>query len=176
MLLRLPLRSLTPARLAVAAWQALTVRASTAALVLGLLASATLHAASRVGEIDVRTGYGGMPCFTISQAEEQRSGEPNFQSIVVADADAVLWKMAMPKPRTFPVSPHMCIPYGGRLPVLPQTPSAPLQPGKTYEVTFHVAPSRAAGAPRLYRGRFCGDKKGGWTMARQDSHQRGACS
>lgn len=142
------------------------------------LAAVSSPAAARVGELEVRLGNSGVPCFTISAAEEKRSGEPNFQSIVVADsAAAVMWKMAMPKPRTFPLTIHMCVPYGGRLPVLPQTPSAPLQSGKTYDVTIYVAASKAASAPRLYRGRFCvKGKEGAWKIAQPDGHQRGACA
>lgn len=143
-----------------------------------LLATAPGYAAPRVGELEVRTGNSGVPCFTITAAEEKRSGEPNFQSIVVSDSAAgVIWKMAMPKPRTFPLTIHMCVPYGGRLPVLPQTPSAPLQSGKIYDVAIHVAPSRAASAPRLYRARFCvKGKEGAWKIAQPDGHQRGACA
>ena len=143
-----------------------------------LLAAAPGHAAPRVGEIDIRTGSSGVPCFTITAAEEQRSGEPNFQSIAVSDSAAgVMWKMAMPKPRTFPLTIHMCVPYGGRLPVLPQTPSARLQSGKTYDVAIQVAPSRVAGAPRFYRGRFCvKGNEGAWTIARPDGPAHGACA
>ncbi len=41
----------------------------------------------------------------------------------------------MPKGRSFSLSFTMCVPYGGRLQVLPRSTSAPLQPGKHYEVT-----------------------------------------
>ncbi len=143
-----------------------------------LLTTLSAHGAARVGALEVRSGNTGVPCFTITAAEEQRSGEPDFHSIVVSDsAAAVMWKMTMPKPRTFPLTVHMCVPYGGRLPVLPQTPSAPLQPGRTYDVTIHVAPAKSASAPRLYRGRFClKGKEGAWKIAQPDGHQRGACA
>ena len=129
-----------------------------AAIVLGL-AAAPAVGALRTGELEVRAGNAGVPCFTISQAEEQRSGTPEFESISVADtgpgARTVKWSMAMPRPRTFPVSFRMCIPYAGRLPVLPQTAAAPLLPGRPYEVTIEARPTQAAGAPRHYRTRFC---------------------
>ena len=115
--------------------------------------------AARVGELEVREGNAGMPCFTIPEAEERRSGAPDFQSISVFDTAAgakmPMWSMAMPKTRTFPVSFRMCIPYAGRLPVLPQTPAAALQPGHPYEVTIEVRAPQQAGAPHNYRARFC---------------------
>jgi hypothetical protein len=114
-------------------------------------------AAPRVGELEVREGKGGVPCFTISEAEERRGGVPDFQSISVADAGAggkAMWNMAMTAARTFGVSFRMCIPYAGRLTVLPQTPAAPLQPGQPYDVTIEArAPQR--GSPRHYHARFC---------------------
>jgi hypothetical protein len=49
----------------------------------------------------------------------------------------------------------MCIPYAGRVPVLPQTPAAPLAPGTVYEVAINARSSRLSAAPRDYRARFC---------------------
>lgn len=126
------------------------------ALVL-VLVGAHAAGAVRVGELAVREGHAGVPCFTISEAEERRSGAPDFRSISVAEpgAKAPLWSMAMPGARTFPVSFWMCIPYAGRLPVLPQMPAAALQPGKPYDVTIEVRAPSQAGAPHTYRARFC---------------------
>lgn len=128
------------------------------AVVLGLVA-APGASTLRTGELEVRQGHGGVPCFTISQAQERRAGAPQFQSISVADggpgARALMWRMALPNWRSFAVSFRMCIPYGGRLAVLPQTAAAALVPGRPYEVTMEAAPDPAAGAPRIYRARFC---------------------
>lgn len=128
------------------------------AIVLGL-AAGPAAGALRTGELEVREGNAGVPCFTISQAQEQRGGAPDFESISVADsgpgARVVMWSMAMPKPRTFAVSFRMCIPYAGRLPVLPQTAAAPLRAGRPYEVTIAARAPQAAGAPRHYRAWFC---------------------
>lgn len=131
--------------------------------VLAIAGAGQCAGAARVGELQVREGNGGVPCFTISEAEEGRGGAPDFQSITVSEAGAgprmPLWRMGMPPQRTFPVSFRMCIPYAGRLPVLPQTPAAPLQAGRIYEVAIDTRPSapgrRPTGAPRDYRGRFC---------------------
>ncbi len=125
--------------------------------VLAMMAGAAECAAAQAGELLVKEGKGGAPCFTISEVEEQRGGTPDFQSIAVSEpgVKAALWKMAMPVHRTFPVTVSMCIPYAGRLPVLPQTPAAPLEAGKVYEVTISARAPRAADKARDYRARFC---------------------
>ncbi len=132
-------------------------RRSIVPVLVFLLASTATAGAARTGEIEVRDGSSGVPCFTVPEREERRGGAPNFQSIVVVEAgraNAVMWKMAMPATRSFPVSFRMCIPYAGRLPVLPQTPAAPLRPGRSYEVTIAAEPA-TRGGPRSYRARFC---------------------
>lgn len=125
-------------------------------LYLCALPVASMAAGVRTGELEVRVGNHGAPCFTVSAREEQRGGAPQFQSIAVSDAVAnrPVWSMAMPKGRSFALATYMCVPYGGRLPVLPQTPAAPLSPGKAYEVVVHGRPAKP-GAPRIYRARFC---------------------
>ena len=129
------------------------------------LVCAQAGGAARIGELEVREGNAGVPCFTIPEAEERRSGAPDFQSISVFDAGmgakTPLWSMSMPKARTFPVSFRMCIPYAGRLPVLPQTAAAALQPGRPYDVTIEVRAPQQAGAPHSYRARFCLVGQGG---------------
>lgn len=114
-------------------------------------------AQARIGVLDVRAGQYGAACFTISQAEEARHGTPQFDAISVVDPASPrvpLWRMAMPRERTFALSHHMCVPYAGRVPALPRTSAAPLLPGRVYEAAI-VVRTPAAGAPRLYRVRFC---------------------
>jgi hypothetical protein len=112
------------------------------------------QAARRVGEAEVREGANGLPCFTISEREEQRSGTPDFQAITVTEGERVVWHMAMPRERTFPVSSSMCIPYGGRVPALPQTPAAVLGDGKVYTVRVEARSGRNAAMPLRYQTRF----------------------
>jgi hypothetical protein len=125
--------------------------------VLAITAGAGECAAARLGELLVREGNAGVPCFTVSQLEEERAGAPDFHAISVSEigAKSALWKMTMPAPRTFPVTFRMCIPYAGRVPVLPQTAAAALEGGKLYEVALLARGHRGAIAPREYRGRFC---------------------
>jgi hypothetical protein len=114
-------------------------------------------AAGRVGEAEVRANDNGEPCFTISEREERHFGTPNFHAVSVIDTHArqpVLWHMAMPAERTFQVSFSMCIPYGGRVQALPQTPAARLEPGKVYRVRIEARGARGQIA-NVYEGRFC---------------------
>ena len=125
-------------------------------LLLILLLALPAQAARRVGEAQVREGANGLPCFTISEREEKRGGAPDFQSVTVSEAGGkVLWRMAMPRERTFPVMYSMCIPYGGRVQALPQTPAATLGPGKVYLVQINARPGRKASMPLRYQARFC---------------------
>jgi hypothetical protein len=129
-----------------------------AACCLLLIAAAHARAASgRVGEAEVRESPKGEPCFTISEREERRFGTPNFDTVIVTDPQArkpLLWRMAMPRERTFPVTASMCVPYGGRVQALPQTPAATLAAGRVYRVRIEarVAKGGVAGA---YEARFC---------------------
>lgn len=122
------------------------------------MAGGLAHAAPRSGELEVRESNSGIPCFTIPETEERQGGAPEFQSISVVEAGpgpkTLMWSMAVAKQRAFAVSFRMCIPYAGRLPVLPQRPAAALQPGRPYEVTIDARPPQGGGA-RQYRTRFC---------------------
>jgi len=121
-----------------------------------LLACAWLPAAvahARVGAAEVREGPRGGPCFTISPHEE-RLGTPDFHGIVVWDGARPVWKMTMPKERTFPLTYGMCVPYGGRVASLPRTASGPLVPGHVYSLRIETRPGGGRTAP-FYEARFC---------------------
>jgi hypothetical protein len=128
-------------------------------LLLTLCLLATLYtlpaaAARRVGEAQVRSGKNELPCFTIAEQEERRSGSPDFQAVTVTAGERVLWRMTMPRERTFPLAFSMCIPYGGRVTALPQTPAAPLESGIVYTVQLETRAGRGAAALG-YAARFC---------------------
>lgn len=124
-----------------------------------------VSAAPLVGELDVRMGSGGMPCFTVFQKDERRFGAPEFRSISVNEVSAggksLMWAMTIPPERPFLVTFRLCIPYAGRLPVLPKTTALPLQPGKVYEALIDIKPPMLTSAPRAYRARFCLSGKAG---------------
>jgi hypothetical protein len=115
-------------------------------------------AASRVGEAEVRAGANGEPCFTIPEREERRGGTPDFDAVTVTEAAgkrALMWRMAMPAERTFPVTFSMCVPYAGRVTALPQTPAVELEAGKVYHVRIDARRGKGPGAPPAYEARFC---------------------
>lgn len=124
-------------------------------LCLAGLLPLTAHSARRLGEAQVRAGANHQPCFTISEGEERRSGSPDFQSVTVSADGRILWRMAMPRERTFPLASGMCIPYGGRVPALPQTPAATLGEGIVYTVQIDTRPGKNATTPLRYTARFC---------------------
>jgi hypothetical protein len=135
---------------------------SSAGLALALAAPAWAGPAPapvHIGEAEVREAAFGMPCFTIGEREEKRSGARSFQAIAVTDisrkAPVAMWSMAMPPERTFPLMFSMCVPYAGRTPSLPQQDAELLEPGKLYEVTIAVRPGDSPLQPRSYAARFC---------------------
>jgi hypothetical protein len=114
---------------------------------------------TRSGEAEVRDSGSGLPCFTITESEERKSGAPNFEGITVYDVSvkprAKMWSMTMPPNRTFPVLFSMCVPYGGRVQALPQTAAGMLEPGKVYEVSIDVRGDDTPNQVRSYGARFC---------------------
>lgn len=125
-------------------------------------------AARRVGEAQVRTGKNDLPCFTIAEREESRGGSPDFQSVTVTAGERTVWRMTMPRERTFVLAFSMCVPYGGRVQALPQTPAAPLESGVVYSVQLDTRPGRSTTAPLRYAARFCMKRRpDGSTAVRQ---------
>jgi len=134
-----------------------SVMKSLLTLCLACLVVLPAQAARRVGEAEVRAGANGVPCFTIAQHEETRGGTPDFGSITVTATQerSPMWRMTMPRERTFPVANSMCIPYAGRVPALPQAPALPLESGKVYTVQIDARPGKGAAMPLRYQARFC---------------------
>lgn len=125
-------------------------------LLLTVLLALPAQAAQRAGEAEVRAGANGVPCFTISEREQQRGGAPDFQAVTVSDSSGKpMWKMTMPRERTFPVTHSMCIPYAGRVQALPQTPAATLEAGKAYQVLIEARKTKNGSRPLRYLARFC---------------------
>jgi len=73
----------------------------------------------------------------------------------VSDGHRPLWKMSMPPGRSFALGFSMCVPYGGRVASLPQSPAAELQPGKVYFLRIDTRPARGGNAASSYEARFC---------------------
>lgn len=113
-----------------------------------------VRAAGRIGEAAVREGPHGGPCFTISPREE-RLGTPNFHAVSVTDGKRLMWKMATPKERSFPLGYGMCVPYGGRVAALPRTEAAELVPGRVYSLRIEARSTAPRAVPLAYEARFC---------------------
>jgi hypothetical protein len=121
-------------------------------LLCAWLATAPAHA--RVGGAEVREGPRGGPCFTITLRED-RLGTPDFHGIVVWEGAHPVWKMTMPKDRTFPLTYGMCVPYGGRVAALPHTASGALAPGRIYNLRIEARPGGNGRTASTYEARFC---------------------
>lgn len=136
-------------------------------LTLCLASLFTLHAqaARRIGEAEVRSGKNALPCFTITESEERRGGSPDFQAVTVSAGERVVWRMAMPRERTFPLASSMCIPYGGRVQALPQTPAAPLARGIVYSVQLDTRAGKRTASALRYAARFCLERRRDGTAA-----------
>ena len=109
---------------------------------------------ARVGDAEVRAGPRGGPCFTISPREE-RLGAPDLAGLSVSDGRRALWKLSMPPGRSFTLGFAMCVPYGGRVASLPQSPAAELEPGKIYYLHIDSRSARGVNAAAAYEARFC---------------------
>ncbi|WP_296948675.1 hypothetical protein [uncultured Massilia sp.] len=119
-----------------------------------LAAVIAVPACARTGEAEVREGPRGGPCFTITPREE-RLGTPDFQAITVSDGQRLLWKMSMPKERTFPLVFGTCVPYGGRVAALPRTAAARLEAGRVYHLRIEARPGGQGKGAASYEARFC---------------------
>ncbi len=134
-------------------------------LCLACLFMLPAQAARRLGEAQVRMGKDDLPCFTIAEREEGRGGNPDFQAVTVMAGARVLWHMAMPRERTFALASSMCVPYGGRVPALPQTAAGPLENGAVYTVQLDTRPGKNGAAPLRYQAHFCLARRAGGRTA-----------
>lgn len=112
------------------------------------------RAAVRIGEAEVREGPRGGPCFTIA-AREERQGAPDFRAVTVWDGQRLMWKMTLPRERSFPLTFGMCVPYGGKVAALPRTTAAELEPGKVYYLHIDARAGTGHATPLAYDARFC---------------------
>jgi hypothetical protein len=140
----------------------MTIRIFAGAIVLAALLPPLFpaRAAVRIGEAEVREGPHGGPCFTIA-AREERRGTQDFRGVTVWEGQRLMWKMTMPRDRTFALTFGTCVPYGGKVAALPHTPAADLQPGVVYYLRIDAREAREARAgaararPLAYDARFC---------------------
>ena len=100
---------------------------------LGLHACAT----SRIADAEI-SSVNGTPCFTISQTEEKRNGQPLLGALSILDLSVKpstkVWSFVMSGGRKVPLSSKICLLYGD----IPQgangMPAPELQTGRVYSL------------------------------------------
>ncbi|WP_332859732.1 hypothetical protein [Janthinobacterium svalbardensis] len=125
-----------------------------------LLMFLSLHtrATSRIADAEI-SSIDGVPCFTISQKEESRNGQPLLGALSISDLSekpAVgVWSFYMTGGKKVPLSSKSCLRYGD----LPQgangMPSPELQTGRVYSIFLNGRPNDPADPTYGYMGKFC---------------------
>jgi len=121
---------------------------------LGLHACAT----SRIADAEI-SSIDGVPCFTISQKEESRNGQPLLGALSISDLSEKpvvrVWSFYMTGGKKVPLSSKSCLRYGD----LPQgangMPAPELQTGWVYSVFLNGRPDDPSDPTYGYRGKFC---------------------
>ena len=125
-----------------------------------LLMSLGLHAraTSRIADAEI-SSVNGTPCFTISQKEEKRNGQPLLGALSISDLSekpAVgVWSFYMTGGKKVPLSSKSCLRYGD----LPQgangMPAPELQTGRVYSIFLNGRPNDPSDPTYGYMGKFC---------------------
>ena len=125
-----------------------------------LLMSLGLHACatSRIADADI-SSVNGTPCFTISQTEEKRNGQPLLGALSISDLSEKpvvgVWSFYMTGGKKVPLSSKSCLRYGD----LPQgangMPAPELQTGRVYSIFLNGRPNDPSDPTYGYMGKFC---------------------
>lgn len=125
-----------------------------------LLMSLGLHAraTSRIADAEI-SSVNGTPCFTISQKEEKRNGQPLLGALSISDLSekpAVgVWSFYMTGGKKVPLSSKSCFRYAD----LPQgangMPAPELQTGRVYSIFLNGRPNDPSDPTYGYMGKFC---------------------
>lgn len=125
-----------------------------------LLMSLGLHACatSRIADAEI-SSVNGTPCFTISQTEEKRNGQPLLGALCISDLSVKpatkVWSFVMSGGRKVPLSSKICLLYGD----IPQgangMPAPELQTGRVYSIFLNGRPDDPSDPTYGYRGKFC---------------------
>lgn len=125
-----------------------------------LLNTEIAFATSRMGDAEVRDDN-GIPCFTITKDEENRSGVPALGAITVDDATIKpsnhVWSFSFkPIGKSQPIASSGCIRYG-EAPDGTETSKAAehLQVGKIYEVFLNASSPDSHDPTFGYDAKFC---------------------
>ena len=131
-----------------------------AAISSALLSSTYLDAGatSRIADAEINSVH-GTPCFTISQTEENRNGQPLLGALSISDLSVKpatkVWSYVMSGGRKIPLSSKSCLLYGD----IPQgangMPAPELQTGRVYSIFLNGRPDDPSDPTYGYRGKFC---------------------
>lgn len=116
---------------------------------------------SRIADTEI-SSVDGVPCFTISLAEERRNGQPLLGALSVADLTdkpaTGVWSFLMTGGEKMPLSSKSCLLYGD-LPKSAQAvegmPAPELQAGRVYSIFLNGRPNDPSDPSYGYRGKFC---------------------
>ena len=115
-------------------------------------------ATSRIADAEI-SSVNGTPCFTISQTEEKRNGQPLLGALSISDLSVKpatkVWSFVMSGGRKVPLSSKICLLYGD----IPQgangMPAPELQTGRVYSIFLNGRPDDPSDPTYGYRGKFC---------------------
>lgn len=129
-----------------------------ALFILFMFLSLHARATSRIADAEI-SSVNGTPCFTISQTEEKRNGQPLLGALSISDLSekpAVgVWSFYMTGGKKVPLSSKSCLRYGD-LPQGANGMSAPeLQTGRVYSIFLNGRPNDPADPTYGYMGKFC---------------------
>lgn len=118
-------------------------------------------ARSRIADAEVMS-VDGLPCFTISRAEESRNGQPLLGALSISDLSGKpardIWSFFMTGGRKIPLSSKSCLRYG-ELPEGATTaagmPAPELHTGRVYSIFLNGRPNDPSDPTYGYRGKFC---------------------
>ncbi|WP_139143095.1 MULTISPECIES: hypothetical protein [Janthinobacterium] len=125
-----------------------------------LLSSTYLDAGatSRIADAEINS-VNGTPCFTISQTEEKRNGQPLLGALSISDLSVKpatkVWSYVMTGGRKIPLSSKICLLYGDIPQGVNGTPAPELQTGRVYSVFLNGRPDDPSDPTYGYRGKFC---------------------
>jgi len=117
---------------------------------------------TRLGEAAVKD-QNGVPCFTVTEKEQQRAGVPLLVALDLADVTVTtkpvveIWSFVLPaSERAQPMPASACILYGQALPGSDVTKAPePLQTGRLYEVYLNARPVDTSDPTFGVHAKFC---------------------
>lgn len=123
-----------------------------------LLISHDALARSRMAKAEIHS-VKGLPCFTISEKEERRNGQPYLGALIVSDLTdkpvSEVWGFLMTGGKKVLLTSKSCLLYGNLPPGAYGLPAPALKTGHVYEVFLNGRPKDGSDPTYGYAGKFC---------------------